>query len=44
MMDNVQKHSKCINMPLSQTFKSYFHFIPELKLLCQQLANEQLIY
>jgi hypothetical protein len=22
-MDNVQKHNICINVPLSQTFKSY---------------------
>jgi hypothetical protein len=25
-MDNVQKHSKCINMPSSQTFKDTVHF------------------
>jgi hypothetical protein len=34
-MDNVQKHNTCINVPLSQTFRSYLalvYFLTEVNI------------
>jgi hypothetical protein len=28
MMDNVQKHNNCINIPMLQSFRSYLNVIP----------------
>jgi hypothetical protein len=40
-MDNVQKHNNCINIPLSQTFRSYLVcFYKEPPDQAQHITNE----